>query len=122
MKVWAKRVIFAPKKAFKASVLVFLCPCGQMSVKRRYKATEGRNRDRGWRCSKDVVTEAKHMEQRLKGWQRHREAEDAPKVAEGVQKAVKNRVRILVGLLRRWWKGRKQRGFQSSKGKKVTKW
>lgn len=34
-KVGAKRVIFAPKKAFKASVLVFLCLCGQMSVKRR---------------------------------------------------------------------------------------
>ena len=66
-KVGAKRVIFAPKKAFKASVLVFLCSCGQMSVKRRCKATEGRNRGRSQRSSKDVATEAKHMEQRLKG-------------------------------------------------------
>ena len=34
----------------------------------------------------------------------------------------KNRVRILVGLLQRWRKGRKQRGFQRSKSKEVTKW
>ena len=34
----------------------------------------------------------------------------------------KDRVRILVGLFQRWRKGRKQRGFQRSKSKEVTKW
>ena len=50
------------------------------------------------------------------------EAQSYGKVAKLAESRSKNRVRILVGLLRRWWKGRKQRGFQSSKGKKVTKW
>ena len=39
-----------------------------------------------------------------------------------VKSRSKNRVRILVGLFQRWRKGRKQRGFQSSKSKEVTKW
>ena len=50
------------------------------------------------------------------------EAQSYGKVAKLSESRSKNRVRILVGLLQRWRKGRKQRGFQSSKSKEVTKW
>ena len=106
------------------SVLLGRCPSkGDTRPQKAGTETETEGVPKMWRRGEAHGTEAEGMTEAQSYGKVAKLAESRSNVSQTEAKSrSKNRVRILVGLLRRWRKGRKQRGFQSSKSKEVTKW